>query len=122
MARKEVRFVQTGAGVLMLLDGQLALEMSWENALEVANALRTVAKNAEEYAKANEIVNDQAILMRSGFPIDLTTHPDILKEAAKEAAWDSNLRRAMPGGIKSQERFGKPTIVRHPLKKDNGNV
>jgi hypothetical protein len=99
--------------VQLVVDGKLIADMPWQKALALADAIRAQAKRAEEWANAEAIAMDHAILLRAGFPIGLTNHPTIQAEAAKIAAWDSDLRRYMPGGIKSQEQVGTPAIIQH---------
>lgn len=82
-------------------------------ARELADALYTCSLLAEEQAKASQIAHDTAILYRSGAPFGLSDHPVIIDEAKKQAAWDTELRRAMPGGIKSAEALGLPTVIKH---------
>jgi len=105
---------QYGPRVLLILNGKLVADMPWQAALNVSNSIRSKAKMAEEIAKAEQIAGDQAILTRAGFPVGLSNHPKIKDEAAKLAAWDTNLRRYMPGGVKSKEVFGVPNIIQHP--------
>ncbi len=112
---------QEGERVLLVVNGRLAADMPWDAALEVAKFLHQKAKLAEEHAKANQIIYDSAILLRVGFPIGLSNNRAIQKEAGKEAAWNQKLRRYLPGGVKSQEAVGTPTIIRHKLKKDKDN-
>lgn len=88
--------------------------MPYEAALEIAKALRGVAKEAEEEAKAQGIIMDQALLLRTGVPVGLTSRRDMLKEAVREAQWNPVLRKALPGGIRSQEVFGRPVVTQHP--------
>lgn len=114
-----LRFIQKGSSVLILADGKLVADMPWNVALKSANALHSVGKNAEEWDHAERIAQDQAILMRSGAPFGFSSHPKIIDEAIKRAAWDRDLRRYMPGGIKSREVFGRPTIVKHPPRNEN---
>lgn len=83
-------------------------------ARELWRALVAKARQAEEQAKAEEIAADAAILFRAGAPFGLSDDPKIQSEAVKEAAWNRELRRCMPGGIKSTELFGAPTIVSKP--------
>jgi len=83
-------------------------------ALALANALYRCSLQAEEQAKAERIALDTAILYRAGAPLGLSNDPAILDEAKKEAAWNSELRRAMPGGVKSAEAFGVPAVRRGP--------
>lgn len=114
---------QEGERVLLIYNGQTTISLPWKAALEVAKALTIQAKKAEELANAERIISDQAILTRVGFPIGLTNHPAMLKEAMKEAAWNSNLRRYIPpmraGGIASQAVFGTPSISQAPPKGAN---
>lgn len=90
---REVTVRQEGTRVLVIADGRAVLDLPWEGATAVAKALYRQSKKAEELAKAGQIVMDEAILLRSGAPVSLTNQPDIRKEAAKEAAWNSQLRR-----------------------------
>jgi len=124
IVRGQVRSVdvrQEGTRVLVLEGGRLVLELPWEAALTLARALQVQGKRAEEEAKALEIVADQAILTRLGAPIGLTSRPDLLREAAREAAWDSRLRRYIPPGrargIGSGEVVGAPRVIRHKARK-----
>lgn len=119
---KEVVVRQEGDRVLLLHNGALLFSLPWQAALELSRALRVQGKKAEEEANAIRIVYDQAILTRVGFPIGLSNRPDILAEAAKEAAWNKDLRRYIRGdraaGIANQTVFGTPTIsVSHPREK-----
>lgn len=113
---KSVTIRCEGDKVLLLSGGILIAEMHWQKADELADLLHRKARQAEEQAKAERIINDSAILVRAGVSFTLSNRPDILKEAAKEAAWNRDLRRFMPGGVKSKEVFGLPSIVRHPAK------
>ena len=105
---------QEGTRVLVLKGGCLLADMPYEAALDVGRALIAQARKAEELAKVQQIIGDQAIILRAGFPVGLTNHPDIQAEAAKEAAWNTRLRRYMPGGVRSQEAVGTPTLIQHP--------
>jgi len=76
-------------------------------------ALVARARDVEEQVKAEQVAADQAILMRTGAPFGFSSDPKIQDEAAKLAAHDRTLRRAipMPSSIKSKEAFGRPTIL-----------
>ena len=102
--------------VILAINGR-AIDIPFEQAHLLALALRTKANEAEEYAKAEAIALDQAILLRSGAPIGLTSNKHIQAEAAREAAWNSKLRKYMPGGIKSREQFGKAAVIKHPKRR-----
>lgn len=99
--------------MVVLRNGVLVGDLQWEAAEAFGKLLIASARVAEETAKAPDIARDQAILLRAGAGFGLTDHRKIQSEAAQLAAWDRDLRRYMPGGVKSQEQFGTPTIVRH---------
>lgn len=118
---RSVRTHREGTRVLLFVDGELVCDVPWKGALEISRALRIKAKEAEALAKANKIIMDQALLTRAGFPIGLTSNPDMKKEAMKEAAWNRDLRRYIPlskaGNIASGESVGEPTLIKHLPKK-----
>jgi hypothetical protein len=115
---KEFIVRQEGDRVLFIYNGRLITSLPWQAAESLARAIRAQAKAAEEVSKADQIVFDQAILTRLGVPVGLTNNPRILKAAANEAAWNSNLRRyirpSRAKGIDSQEIFGRATIIQRP--------
>lgn len=109
---------QEGGRVLILEGGRLLLDLPYDAALALAKALRVKGKQAEEETQAEHIIADQAILTRLGVPVGLSSRPDIQREAAREAAWNTTLRRYIPHsrarGIATQEIFGTPVIKQHP--------
>jgi hypothetical protein len=118
---KSISVRQEGPNVLLIIGGR-ATELPWNAALDVANALREKAKDAEEIAKAEGIIFDQALLIRTGAPLGFSSNPDIQKEAGKEAAWNSDLRRHIPGGVRATEQMGRPGVYHgRPERKRNGN-
>ena len=113
---------QEGQRVLLLRGGQLLADMPYEAALDVGRALMAQARKAEELARAQQIISDQALLLRIGFPVGLTNHPGVQAEAAKEAAWNTQLRRSLPGGVRSQAVVGTPALLqRLCVRKDNAH-
>lgn len=99
--------------VWLMINGQRVLDMGWQHALEVGKALVFQARKAEEVAKVDQVIFDQAILMRAGVPLRFATRNDMLKLAGNEAAWNSDLRRYMPNNL---ERYGTvfaPTVTCH---------
>ncbi len=117
---KQITIRQNGPNVLLIIDGR-ATELPWNAALDVANALREKARDAEEIAKAEGIIFDQALLLRSGAPIGFSSNPDIQKEAAKEAVSNPTLRRHIPGGVRATEQMGRPGVYHgRPERKRNG--
>lgn len=106
---------QDGNRVILALNGT-EISLPYGAALAIAKALREKGLLAEENARAisGELITDQAILQRAGMPFGLTSHPKIQAEAMKEAVSNRDLRRYMPGGIKSQRMIGTPTVIPHP--------
>ena len=107
---------QEGQRVVVISNGQAILDLPWDAALAIAQAIRVKALLAEEQAKAEAIVFDQALLTRLGVPFGLTGNKAIQQEARKEAAWNSDLRRYIRsnrmGGMGSQAVLGAPAIIR----------
>ena len=102
--RHEGKFVQ------LILNGKLILEIPYEQALELAPAIRGCALKAEEWVEAERIAMDGAILLRAGVPLGLSDHPAIKNEVVKLAVSDRSLRRRMPA-IKSTALVGAPAIL-----------
>jgi len=109
----DVHVAQQGHMVLLRL-GAVTTEIPWDKAKLVGRALLKVAGMAEAYAKHAQIAFDQAILLRAGAPFGLTRDPDIQREALVEATSNRTLRTQMPGGIKSEEQLGVPTVLAEP--------
>lgn len=115
--RQEMTIRQEGARVRLIVGGRLIADLAPEAARELAALLRHQAGKAEEIVQRERIVFDQAILLRVGAPIGLIHDPHLRHQAASEAAWNSDLRRYLPGGVKSQEVFGTPTVLQFPPRK-----
>ena len=115
---QQVRIHQDGPYVDLVIDGR-SLRMPWNVALDLGKALIRKARDAEEIAKAESIIFDSALLIRTGAPLGFSDNPDIQAEAAKEAVNNSALRRYLPGSVKATEQFGKPS-VHQERKADNG--
>lgn len=108
---------QEGTHVILIQDGRAVLALPWDGALELARAIYSQAKRAEELANADAIATDQAILLRLGVPLGLSKRRDIQQEAQRRAAWDSGLRRYINGkrargtnNMKATPVVGTPTI------------
>lgn len=102
-----------GDKVLVNLDSRAYLELEPHVAQALAMAITQAAKQADEIRNVDGIIRDSAILMRAGAPFSLSSHPRIVDAARVEAAWSGDLRRYMPGGVKSEEVFGLPTVISH---------
>ena len=117
MPVNEFRVRQEGTRVMILLDGRLVADLPWEKADALWKAIRAQTKRAEEEAMAQPIIMDQALLLRIGARLGLTNRADLQAAAGKEAAWNRDLRRYLPGGVKSQEAVGTPTLIQHPPRR-----
>lgn len=110
---------QEGTHVILLLDGRKVCDdIPWESALQMAKAIYVQAKKAEELAKVDRIIDNQAILLRAGAPFGLSNNKDIQKEAVKESLFNRLLRRYIPfhkglKGIESRGIVGTPTFIQH---------
>jgi hypothetical protein len=108
----ELTVRQKEAGVLVV--GTAVMDVTAELARDISHALRSVARKCEEVEKAENIIADGALLFRSGAPFGFSDHPKIQEEIVKTARDDRDLRRFMPGGIKSTEVLGTPTLTQGP--------
>lgn len=79
-------------------------------AKEVYRALGEAIARIEEQQHAEQIALDSAVLMRSGAPFTLSNDKKILDVAKTEAAFNKDLRRAMPGGVKAKSVVGTPQV------------
>lgn len=111
-----VRVSHDGDHVQLVVNGSLVFNVPWEEALSIAKMLWQHAKLAEETAKAEEIIRQEAALMRSGAPIGLVTRWDMKLEAGKEAAWGW-VRRYLPNKIRQSGHVFAPTVKQLPPKK-----
>jgi hypothetical protein len=115
-----IRIRNDGFNVILVSNMGVTVVLPWSAALEVAKEITAQARKIEEVAKANQIVGDQALLIRLGIPLGLSDNPDIKKEALKEAQWDPKLRKYITGsrvkGIPSGEVMGTPSLIQHEPK------
>ena len=83
-------------------------------AVAFADTLVAKARECDEQEHAPQVALDNAILLRGGVPIGLSNDPKIQEETVKEAVHNRDLRRYMPGGVKSTVLLGTPAIVKEP--------
>ena len=110
-------------GRVIMVGADPAMDMPWQKADELAAALTRMARQAEEYEKANEIIMDNALLQRSGANFGLSDRADINGETVKEALYNKTLRRLMPwrqksvsegvGNIRTRGAVGAPALTKH---------
>lgn len=97
-----------GDRIIVNINGHIE-SMPWQAAIQLATALFQSSKIAETHAKSESIAQDQALLMRMGANIGLSSNPTVIDEAKKLAAHDKNLRR-LPT-IESRSVVGAPSLV-----------
>ena len=110
---KEAKVIQEEDRVIFVIDGK-ATYMPWEVAISLGRALIGQGRLAEEHQKAEQIIDDNAILLRSGFPVGLSNNKDIIDETIKEAVSNPELRRFIPGGVRSKSIAHPPTVIMEP--------
>lgn len=110
---------QEGGRVLVIQDGRAILDVPCGAVADaIARAILAKSREGEELQHAERIAFDSALLLRKGIPLGLSNHPKIKEEARKEAQSNRDLRRYLPGGIKSKEQFGTPAVIRHKPQKE----
>jgi len=119
MSQEHIQFRHENGKVIFVFNGK-GYSMPWEKADDLSRAAATMARQAEEYCKANQIIADNALMQRSGFPMGLSDNPIIQDETIKEALGSKYLRRVLPwrdkntssgiGGIKTRGAVGAPTL------------
>ena len=108
--------------VVLIIDHGKGISIPWEYGDHVAKAITAKTRKAEEYCKANQIIADNALLQRSGFPIGMSDNPIINKETAHMAFYDRALRKYVPyhtkiaqkglGGIQRRGVVGAPSLTK----------
>lgn len=105
-----------GSDVLIVMDNRRVLALPWDAALVLSRAITIQARRIEEEVKALSIIDDQALLIRSGAPFGLSSHPGIIEEAKKEAVHNPKLRKYLTGkraGGIGGSIVGEPNVIRH---------
>lgn len=115
LKRKAQSSADAQVGYVLPTDARaLGLDCERSIAAQIAAALHQAGAFAEEFdaRRAEQLVQDGALLLRLGVPVGLTDNTKIQAEAAKEAAWNTQLRRAVPAGVKATSIVGTPSLVR----------
>lgn len=113
---EQLTIKQDGTQVILLHNGTRVVGMPWGQALVLAKALQTQARRAEEIEKHEQVAFDHALMLRTGAPCGLAFNCKIRAIGEHEAAWNGKLRRYLPGGVKSREKVGTPTLCHAPAK------
>ncbi len=82
--------------LLWIANGALLFSAPLSVARQIWTLFTGAARLAEEWANAEAVAMDAAIMARTGAPLGLTDHPQIKAEAKKLAESDSQLRRYLP--------------------------
>lgn len=99
-----------------LVGGKLVLALPIPIEAAFRKQLFHAARGAEEVAKANEQIAQDALLTRSGAPFSMIRNPKAREEAIKEAQWDSKARKKMPmndirlAAAQSCREVGAPSV------------
>lgn len=116
LKRKAQTSADAQVGYLLPTDARaLGLDCERGIAMQIAAALHYAGAVAEEFdvQRAQQVALDNALLLRLGVPVGLSDNPKILAESGKEAAWNTELRRAIPMGVKATTVVGTPSLTRH---------
>jgi len=113
---------QNGTEVLLLLNGRRVCSLPWGHGLQLARALTIQARRAEEIEKHEQVSFDHGLMQRTGAPFGLAFNRAIRQIGEHKAAWNRSLRRYLPGGVKSQEKLGTPTVRHAKPKESNGKL
>lgn len=109
---EQLRILQDEERVLVIKNGVLLFELPADKALELAQAIASVAKKAEEHLDRDSLIRDAAILARAGVPVGLALDPRIQEEARKAALYDRELRKNIPLSAGSKGVVSAPTVKR----------
>ena len=110
-ARDSCQITREGERVLVIHNKEVVLNLPWEAAVEIGRALIALGRQAEQISRIEQVIQDQAILLRAGAPVQITYAG--FAEAVKEAQYNTRLRRYMAnsmGNIESKEEFGMPVV------------
>lgn len=104
--------IESADSLLVIKNGVAIDQMTPECMIATARVMIAQANKAMETRPkiAEQIALDSALLLRAGVPLGLTNNPKILDMARVEAVSNRDLRRAMPGGVKSAEQVGAPSV------------
>lgn len=106
-----VKVEHTATNVQFIYNGELVFDKSWRDAQEIAQGIMRQCRKCEELEKANEVIEDQSILDRSGLHrLGISNNPNILLAAKKEALYNPRLRRYLPNKEVGQTIVGTPGV------------
>ena len=101
--RLEIEKVFVSHGVMLIAD------LPFADAARAGAILIGQAGMAEEHAKAEQIIQDQAFATRAGLPFGMSINPRILEAAKVVAFGDRGLRKALPE-MRGTAMLGAPSV------------
>jgi hypothetical protein len=93
------------------LNGAVFAVLRCDVAQHVGAAIIHQAHLLEEIDQRDDVVFDQALLSRNGMALGLVMNPHLRQEAAREAAWNSQLRRYIPSSGRVLQGLVFPPVV-----------
>lgn len=105
----DIAVESAGPAVIVTIRGGRWFEFNYRTTDQILKSLSKAIAPLEEIAKAEQLIGDEAILLRTGLPIGLAQNRRIKREAWKKAE-DVKI----PGGVIPQAVFYPPTITVHP--------
>jgi len=119
---ESVDIKRDGSNVVMVTgSGKVAFNTHWKHAERIARAILEQCRRIEQHEEMPRTIADQALLTRLGAGFGLLPQgvsPAVEAEVAREAQHNSDLRKYLPGRVKSQELVYAPSVRRHPVEGD----
>jgi hypothetical protein len=106
---QDVTILLLGPALGFELKGRRWFEVNYRHVKQITDAVQHIAGQIEEEAKANQLIEDEAILLRTGLPVGLATNSKIKREAWK-AAEDVKFE----GAVVPAEIYYPPSVILHP--------
>ncbi len=117
---RQSRVTLDAESIIVTLKGYDVMVLSWQNARGIGSLIIQHARRAEGYAKAPQIILDQATLIRAGKGVGLAIDPVMLDEAEKAARYDTALRRYIRNPIYAGN-VGVPDLRKLRKRKDQSH-
>lgn len=105
----EVTINAAGPALMFTLQGRNWFACNYRQAPAIAQGLTGIARQIEEEVKHKQLIEDEAILLRTGLPVGLATNSKIKREALKRA---EDVR--FPGMVEPKSVFYPPALIQHP--------
>lgn len=100
---------------LITMGGAQVGSVPWIACYEISASFSRAARAGEEHEKANDIIEADATLIRTGAPFALSNNARIREESFKEAQWGDARKRMPLLGVPSAKGCGTPTVIKHRI-------